>query len=61
MVEAHTSRINGIMDEMRYSIHPDHERLIDCLDRLEMAMQDWEQEAMENEERLRDEPIRKVA
>ena len=61
MVEAHMSRINGIMDEMRYSIHPDNERLIECLDRLELAMQDLEQEAMENEERLIDTKVRKAA
>ena len=61
MVEAHMSRINGIMNEMRYSVHPDNERLIDCLDRLEMAMQDLEQEAVENEERLNETKVRKAA
>lgn len=61
MVEAHMYRINGIMDEMRYGIHPDNERLLDCLDRLEMALQDLEQVAVQNEERLSETQVRKVA
>lgn len=61
LVEQQVSRISGIMDEMRYGIHPDNERLLDCLDRLEMAIQDLEQEAVSLEERLKDTQVRKVA
>lgn len=61
MIEARIARVNGIMEEMRYYINPDNERLTDYLDRLEMAIQDLEQEAVSLEERLKDTQVRKVA
>lgn len=61
MIEARIARVNGIMEEMRYYINPDNERLVDYLDRLEMAVQDLEQEAVSLEERLKDTQVRKVA